>query len=146
MAPKSEKPVLAGRRGRRIAQALITLLAAGFIGLSTVEIARQVFGYSTTYPEVSQTCAHELEWFEEGIDRGEARALREKTPGRSEESLEDSVQMQLDTVEKKCSSPEDYEAFVAARRLREAVVAQIDGDYANLSRLRRAVDIRRLGR
>src|SRR6202044_2654686 len=122
VSPKSEKAPLAARRGRRISLAIFTLFAASFIGLSTVEIARQVYGYSSTYPEVTGTCAYALKWFEEGIDRGGAQAMRQRTPGHTEDSFQGAVQMQFDTVQKQCSAPGDQEAVVAVGRLREAAL------------------------
>jgi hypothetical protein len=142
VSPKSEKAPVAARRGRRISLAVLTLFTASFIGLSTAEIARQVYGYSSTYPEVTGTCAYALKWFEEGIDRGEASAMRQTTAGHTQDSFQGAVQVQFDTVQKQCAAPGDQEAVVAATRLREAALAQIDDDHANLSRLRRAVDMR----
>jgi hypothetical protein len=122
VAPKIEKPSLAGRRGRRIAQATLTVVAAVFIVISTWELGRQVFGYESTYPAVSVTCARALEGFEQALDHG--------------------GQAPLDGVERQCVAPGDYEAFVAAKRLGEAAVSQRDDDRANLARYRRAVEMR----
>lgn len=126
VAPKTEKPPLAARRGRRISLAILTVVASVFIVLSTWQLARQVFGYEATYPAVSETCAQALVAFEQELDHGAAPA-------------------KLDGVEHQCSAPGDYEAFVAATRLRDAALSQRDDDIANLARFRRAVDMR-LGR
>jgi len=141
-APKSEKAPSAAQRGRRIALAIFTLFTAAFIGLSTAQIGRQVFGYSNTYPEVSPSCAYALKWFEETLANNEGRALQEQTAERAEETLLNNVKMQMDTIEHKCAAPGDREALSAAARLRDAVVSQNYESYANLARLHRAVDMR----
>ncbi len=142
LAPKSERAPSAARRGRGIALAVFTLFTAGFIALSTTQLARQVFGYSTTYPAVTQECAYALRWLEEGIDTNLAKALQEKNAALALESFQNSIRMQRDTVDHKCGAPQDQEAVLAALRLREATSAQIEADYANLARVRRAIDMR----
>jgi hypothetical protein len=132
VTPKTERAPLAGRRGKRLAQGILTVVAAAFLVLSTWELARQVFGYDNTYPAVSAACAHALGTFEEGLDHSASQVPQ----------LQQVPQAPLEEVERACTTPGDNEAFVAAKRLREATFSQRDDDHANLARFRRAVDMR----
>ncbi len=136
MSPKSEKPHPSGRlpakRSRRVVLVGLVIVAAGFIGMSTWQLAAQVFGYVPASFPVSAPCASALKSFVESIDRA---------PARPHEGA-DPLEAQLASVERECATGKDYEGFVAAKRLREAVLASHAEQASDLARFRRAVDMR----
>jgi hypothetical protein len=136
VSPKSEKPHPSGRlpakRSRRIVLVGLVIVAAGFIGMSTWQLAAQVFGYAPASFPVSAPCASALRSFVASVDRAPARPSGGPDP----------VAAQLASVEVQCATGKDYEGFVAAKRLRDAVLASNTDQSSDLARFRRAVDMR----
>jgi hypothetical protein len=139
VSPKSEKPHPSGKlpakRSRRIVLIGLVIVAAAFIGMSTWQLAAQVFGYVPASFPVSPPCAGALKSFTASIDQAPARAS--VASGRP-----DPVDARLASLERQCTTGKDYEGFVAAKRLRDAVLATGADEASNLGRFRRAVDMR----
>jgi hypothetical protein len=130
VAPKSGSPGTLGkgaaRRGRRAALVVLVVIAAAFIASSTWQLAAQVFAAPVTYP-VSEACAAALRAFMASVDDRRAAEVPEPV---------------MSAVEAACTDGKDYEALVAARRLRDAARSRSADDRAALARFRRAVDMR----
>ncbi len=139
MSPKSEKlhpsGKLPAKRSRRVVLIGLVIVAGAFIGMSTWQLAAQVFGYAPSSFPVSPPCAGALRSFAESIDQAPARASA--ASGKA-----DLVEARLASVERQCTTGKDYEGFVAAKRLRDALLASGPDEASNLARFRRAVDMR----
>jgi hypothetical protein len=138
VSPKSEKPHPSGKlpakRSRRVVLVGLVIVAAAFIGMSTWQLAAQVFGDVPASFPVSPPCASALRSFVETIDRATPRASASAGP--------DPVEARLASVGSLCATGKDYEGFVAAKRLRDAVLASNAEQTSDLARFRRAVDMR----
>jgi hypothetical protein len=143
VAPKSERSQPSARRGKRAAQGIYLVVAAGFVVLSTWEVERQVFGAPVMTRPTEASCSYAIDAFDDAITRGLSRSALEHSVGKSEEAFENIVSTPLSAVEKHCSAAADRGAFLAASRLREAAEASIDAQHAALGPLRTALEVRR---
>jgi hypothetical protein len=143
VSAKNDRNQPSGRRGKRAAQGIYLVVAAGFVVLSTWEVERQVFGAPVLSRPTEASCSFAVTAFDDAITRGLSHAALEHSMGKSEEAFENTVSTPLSAVEKHCTADADRGAFLAATRLRDAAEATIDTQYAALAPLRTALQVRR---
>ena len=138
---------MASRRGRRIVSAAFLLFAAAFIVVSTVNIARGVYGEpvaSGQGPHPSAGCVAEIKVMVAALDRATAAGASARDESAALQAFAGAAKPEWDGIsgtENACSAtPQGKDAFAALLRLRAADESFLRRRVAEVAPLRRDVD------
>ena len=138
---------MASRRGRRIVSAAFLLFAATFIVVSTIEIARGVYGEpvaSGEGPPPSAACVAGIKVLVAALDRAMAAGASAHDESAALREFAGTAKPEWDGIsetENACSAtPQGKDAFAALVRLRAADESFLRRRVAEVAPLRRDVD------